>query len=181
MSPQARPRLGAVVRGKGGRGSRGATAARTPFVILIVTLLGGGLIALLLLNSAVNSDSFKLDKLEKETTGYTDEQQQLQQEVNGYGAPGELERRARELGMVPGGNPAFLGPDGSVHGSPQRATAPPPPPKPATTAPATPPAGSTTSATSPATTAPPATTPPAATTTAPPPASPATTSPGGAR
>jgi hypothetical protein len=181
MSPQARPRLGAVVRG---RGSRGATAARTPFVILIVTLLGGGLIALLLLNSAVNSDSFKLDKLEKETTGYTDEQQQLQQEVNGYGAPGELERRARELGMVPGGNPAFLGPDGSVHGSPQRATAPPPPPKPATTAPATPPAGSTTTPTTTSTTtstSPATTAPPAATTTAPPPASPATTSPGGAR
>lgn len=136
MSPQARPRFGAVTRA--GRG-RGATAARTPFVILIVTLLGGGLIALLLLNSAVNSDSFKLNKLEKETTGYTDEQQQLQQEVNGYGAPGSLERRARDLGMVPGGNPAFLGPDGSVHGSPERATAPPPPPKPAPTAtPATP-------------------------------------------
>ena len=178
MNPQARPRLGAVVRQKGGRGSRGATAARTPFVILIVTLLGGGLIALLLLNSAVNSDSFKLDKLEKETTGYTDEQQQLQQEVNGYGAPGELERKARELGMVPGGNPAFLGPDGSVHGSPQRATAPPPPPKPATTPPSTP---ASTPPSGPATTGP-ATTPPAAATTQPaPPAATTTAPPGGAR
>lgn len=114
-------------RGRPG-GSAAATAARTPFVVLVVTLLAGGLIALLLLNSAVNQDSFKLNKLEKETTQYTDEQQQLQQEVDGYGAPGPLAERARELGMVPGANPAFLNPDGTVHGSPQAATAPPAPP-----------------------------------------------------
>ncbi|MFG1806585.1 hypothetical protein [Streptomyces sp. NPDC049040] len=106
---------------------RTATAARAPFVILVVTLLAGGLISLLLLNAAVNQDSFQLNKLEKETTGYTDEQQQLQQEVDQYGAPGTLERKARELGMVPGGNPAFLGPDGSVLGTPDRATAAPKP------------------------------------------------------
>jgi cell division protein FtsB len=126
---------------------RSATAARTPFVILVVTLLAGGLISLLLLNAAVNQDSFQLNKLEKETTGYTDEQQQLQQEVDQYGAPGTLERRARELGMVPGGNPAFLDPDGSVRGTPERATAPPAAPPvsaPASTAPGTPPATPTT-------------------------------------
>nr|WP_232792241.1 septum formation initiator [Actinacidiphila yeochonensis] len=121
----------------GGRqaADRSATAARTPFVVLVVALLGGGLITLLLLNSAVNSDSFKLDKLKDRTTGYTDEQQQLQQEVDGYSAPGQLSQRAQQLGMVPGGVPAFLGPDGTVHGSPTPATAPPsPPPSPAPTA-----------------------------------------------
>lgn len=106
-----------------------ATAARTPFVVLVVTLLAGGLIALLLLNAAVNRDSFELNKLQKETTQYTDEQQQLQQEVDGYGAPGALDRRARELGMVPGGNPAFLAPDGTVRGTPRPATAVPSPPR----------------------------------------------------
>jgi hypothetical protein len=112
-----------------------------PFVLLVVTLLAGGLLSLLLLNGAVNQDSFELNKLQKETTGYTDEQQALQQQVDQYAAPGSLERRARELGMVPGGNPAFLGPDGSVHGSPQEATAPPAPP-PTSTAPTTPPPAS---------------------------------------
>lgn len=128
---------------------RSATAARTPFVVLVVTLLAGGLISLLLLNSAVNRDSFELDKLQKETNGYTDQQQQLQQEVDGYSAPGSLEQRARKLGMVPGGDPAFLGPDGKVRGSASPATAPPttappttaPPPTPPAT---TPPAGATT-------------------------------------
>jgi hypothetical protein len=127
-------RLGAV------RGDS-ATAARTPFVVLVVTLLAGGLVSLLLLNSAVNRDSFQLDKLQKQTTGYTDEQQQLQQEVDGYSAPGELERRAQQLGMVPGGNPAFLNPDGTLRGIPSAATGTPaPPPTTPSVLPTTPPA-----------------------------------------
>lgn len=122
---------------------RSATAARTPFVVLVVTLLAGGLISLLLLNSAVNQDSFELDKLQKETDGYTDQQQELQQEVDGYSAPGSLEQRARQLGMVPGGDPAFLGPDGKVHGSAAPATAPPTTAPPTTPPVTTPPAGTT--------------------------------------
>ncbi|WP_310727696.1 septum formation initiator family protein [Streptomyces sp. N2A] len=94
------------------------TAARTPFVLLIVVLLGSGLITLLLLNSALNQGSFELSRLEKKTDELTDEQQALQQEVDGYSAPGALERRARQLGMVPGGAPAFLLPDGTVRGKP---------------------------------------------------------------
>ncbi|CAG7632487.1 hypothetical protein [Actinacidiphila bryophytorum] len=144
---------------------RTATAARAPFVILVVTLLAGGLISLLLLNAAVNQDSFQLNKLEKETTGYTDEQQQLQQEVDQYGAPGTLERKARDLGMVPGGNPAFLGPDGSVLGTPERATAPPPPPRPTAPSPSPgKPTGTTAPPSSPpASTPPPTPTPPTST------------------
>ncbi|WUT80521.1 hypothetical protein OG896_30330 [Streptomyces sp. NBC_00669] len=137
---------------------RSATARRTPFVVLVVTLLAGGLISLLMLNAALNRDSFKLDKLQDQTTHYTDQQQQLQQEVDGYSAPDSLEQRARELGMVPGGDPAFLDPNGKVQGSPSPATAPPAPPptttaQPPTTTPANPatPSTSSTSSTSSAT------------------------------
>jgi hypothetical protein len=94
-------------------------------VLLIVLLLAGGLFALLLLNAAVNQDSFQLTKLQKQTTQLTDEEQALQQEVDEYAAPDALDKRARELGMVPGGNPAFLAPDGKVKGSPDAATAEP--------------------------------------------------------
>ena len=86
------------------------TAARAPFVLLVVVLLGGGLITLLLLNSALNEGSFQLSELKKRTTDLTDEEQALQRDVDDYSAPDALERRARELGMVPGGNPAFLEP-----------------------------------------------------------------------
>ncbi|WP_406405516.1 cell division protein FtsL [Streptomyces sp. NBC_00879] len=104
-----------------------STAARTPFVLLVVVLLGGGLITLLLLNSALNQGSFKLSELKRKTTELTDEQQALQRDVEDRSAPGALERRARELGMVPGGSPAFLDPDGTVRGVPGEATALPSP------------------------------------------------------
>jgi hypothetical protein len=125
-----------------------STAARTPFVLLVVLLLGGGLIMLLLLNSSLNEGSFKLSEFKRKTTELTDEQQALQRDVDSYSAPGALNRRARELGMVPGGSPAFLDPDGRVRGVPAPATALPtvdpspmelrepvaPPPSPATAA-----------------------------------------------
>ncbi|GGY52657.1 FtsB family cell division protein [Streptomyces omiyaensis] len=103
-----------------------SSAARTPFVLLVVLLLGGGLITLLLLNSALNQGSFRLRELKDRTTELTDEEQALQRDVDAYAAPDALERRARELGMVPGGSPAFLGPDGKVLGEPTVATSPKP-------------------------------------------------------
>ncbi|THA35886.1 cell division protein FtsL [Streptomyces sp. A1277] len=120
-----------------------STAARTPFVLLVVLLLGGGLITLLLLNSALNEGSFRLSELKKRTTELTDEQQALQRDVDASSEPDALARRARELGMVPGGSPAFLDPDGTVRGVPTKA--PPAPvaaPSPTTPAPVVPtPAG----------------------------------------
>ncbi|MEV0319656.1 septum formation initiator family protein [Streptomyces sp. NPDC050658] len=93
-------------------------AARTPFVLLVVLLLGGGLITLLILNSSLNEGSFQLSELKRETTELTDQEQELQRDVDAYSAPDALQRRARELGMVPGGDPAFLNPDGTVRGVP---------------------------------------------------------------
>ncbi|MGW7469213.1 FtsB family cell division protein [Streptomyces xantholiticus] len=107
-----------------------STAARAPFVLLVVLILSGGLITLLLLNSSLSQGSFELSELKKKTTELTDEQQALQRDVDRHSAPDALERRARELGMVPGGGPAFLGPDGTVLGVPQKATAEPLPPAP---------------------------------------------------
>ncbi|MGW0764924.1 FtsB family cell division protein [Streptomyces sp. NPDC002676] len=95
-----------------------ARAARTPFVLLVVLLLGGGLIGLLVLNSALSEGSFKLADLQKQTKNLTDEEQALQRDIDAYSSPDALQRRARELGMVPGGDPAFLGPDGTVKGVP---------------------------------------------------------------
>ncbi|MFJ6460922.1 septum formation initiator family protein [Streptomyces sp. NPDC091387] len=102
-----------------------SNAARAPFVLLVVLLLGGGLITLLLLNSALNEGSFRLSELKKRTTDLTDEQQALQRDVDRSAEPDALARRARELGMVPGGSPVFLAPDGTVRGVPSTATAEP--------------------------------------------------------
>ncbi|MFI5791911.1 septum formation initiator family protein [Streptomyces sp. NPDC051677] len=96
-------------------------AARTPFVLLVVLLLGGGLIGLLVMNSALSEGSFRMDDLQKDTKSLTDEEQALQRDIDSYSAPDALQRRARELGMVPGGDPAFLNPDGTVKGVPSAA------------------------------------------------------------
>ncbi|MFC9289984.1 septum formation initiator family protein, partial [Streptomyces sp. NPDC057052] len=101
--------------------ARPRQAARTPFVLLVVLLLGGGLIGLLVLNSALSEGSFEMDDLQKDTKNLTDEEQALQRDVDSYSAPDALQRRARELGMVPGGDPAFLDPDGTVKGVPSAA------------------------------------------------------------
>ncbi|WP_053749532.1 hypothetical protein [Streptomyces sp. MMG1533] len=111
-------RLARLFPGSAGSGQ----AARTPFVLLVVLLLGGGLIGLLVLNSALSAGSFKLDDLQRGTKSLTDEEQSLQRDIDAYSAPEALQRRARELGMVPGGDPAFLDPDGTVKGVPSPAS-----------------------------------------------------------
>ncbi|MDI5963583.1 hypothetical protein POF50_013000 [Streptomyces sp. SL13] len=116
-------------------GGRDRRAARAPFVLLVVALLATGLISLLLLNASVNQGAFQLSKYKKQTQQYTDEEQALQQDVDRDSAPGELASKAHRLGMVPGGNPAFLRPNGTVRGVPGEAPAPPPPPPAAAPAP----------------------------------------------
>src|SRR5690606_39854545 len=65
----------------------------------------------------------RLDDRQRETKDLTDEEQALQRDIGAYSAPDALQRRARELGMVPGGDPAFLAPDGKVRGVPSAASA----------------------------------------------------------
>jgi cell division protein FtsB len=122
----AQQRLARLTRTVGA--GRTSTAARTPFVLLIVVLLGSGLLALLLLNASLNKGSFQVTRLEQRTTELEEEEQALEQEVASYSDPAALRGRAREMGMVPGGPPAFLEPDGTVRGSPAPATELPSPP-----------------------------------------------------
>ncbi len=124
-APRQRPTLARMLVAAGDK-----RAARAPFVLLVVALLASGLISLLLLNASVNQGAFQLARLKRQTTRYTDEEQALQQQVDRDAAPGPLAKRAHELGMVPGGNPAFLEPGGRVRGLPGEATEPPPPPPP---------------------------------------------------
>ncbi|MFF3330803.1 septum formation initiator family protein [Streptomyces sp. NPDC002888] len=120
--PELRGRAARLARLFPGATSSGQ-AARTPFVLLVVLLLGGGLIGLLVLNSALSEGAFKMDDLQRDTKNLTDEEQALQRDIDAYSAPDALQRRARELGMVPGGDPAFLDRDGTVKGVPSPAPA----------------------------------------------------------
>ena len=104
---------------------------RAPFVALVVALLGGGLVTLLLLNTAIAANSFRMHELQQRTAALNLQEQQLQREIDDKAAPGALAAQARKLGMIPAGAPAFISlPDGRILGSPAPAKAPPPPPAP---------------------------------------------------
>jgi cell division protein FtsB len=123
-----------VAVGRGTARSRSVRAGRGPFALLVILLLSGGLIALLMLNTAVSQGSFTLSQLQQHTTSLQNEQQGLQQQIDGWSDPNALAARARSLGMVPGGDPVFLTDNGTVLGaSPAPLVGPPPSPTPSPT------------------------------------------------
>ena len=108
-----------------------------PYVTVVLGLLGAGLLALLLLNTVLGQDAFRLYDLQSSTRTLTQDEQVLRQEVDRLQSPGRLAEAARGLGMVPAPAPVFLRlSDGAVLGTP--APAPTPPPAPASVAPVAP-------------------------------------------
>lgn len=101
-------------------------APRTPFALLVLGLIGGGLCALLALNTASAANELTRHDLASRDDGLAARVADLQNAVAASAAPANLAAAAGRLGMVPAGNPAFLvvGTDGSVHllGSPAAAT-----------------------------------------------------------
>ena len=78
------------------------------FAALCVTLLAGGLLAVLLLNTALAQGSFVLHDLQARSGELDDTQEALTQAIDAQRAPGQLARQARALGMVPADSVAFL-------------------------------------------------------------------------
>jgi hypothetical protein len=127
-------------------------APRTPFVLLVLVLVGAGLVGLLLLNTAINENAFRLHSVQKRQDALDLREQQLKRDIEKVKAPGTLTAAARRQGLVPAGQPAYIYlPSGKVVGTPTpaRASNPPASPKPSPSGSA--PAG--TSATKPGTSA----------------------------
>jgi hypothetical protein len=82
---------------------------------MLVLGLGG----LLVLNTVLAQDAFRLHDLEGAVAVLTDQEQALQQQVARLAAPARLTHRARAMGMVPMAGPAFLRTsDGAILGRP---------------------------------------------------------------
>lgn len=132
----------------GGRPARTtAPAGRAQFVLLVMVLLVGGLVATLWLSTAAAADSYRLQDARAEARTLSEQRAVLHREVAGAESAPELARRATALGMVPVQNPARLvvAPDGAVTlvGEPTAVSAPfvaapPAPVAPAAPAPAAP-------------------------------------------
>ena len=115
VTPRPRPRVRSV--------PQPASARRAPFLILVVSLLGAGLLGMLALNTALAQGSFRVSDLQRQVAALDDQQQALQQRAAVLAAPQRLARRAGALGMVPMELPAFLrASDGKVLGRPQPAS-----------------------------------------------------------
>lgn len=127
------------------------SAGRATFVILVMALLVGGVVATLWFATQATADAYKLEQAKNTTNQLQVRVGTLQQQVAQQDSPPSLAQRAQQLGMVPAPDPAHIvvGPDGhaTVLGTPSVAARPTTPPPAPTTAP--PPAGSSTGSTSP--------------------------------
>jgi hypothetical protein len=107
----------------------GAISSRAPFIVLVLALAIGGLIGLVLLNTAVNENAFRLHDLNTRQAALDKQEQQLEQALDDRAAPAKLAAQAKKMGLVPAGDPGFVVlPDGKVVGTPEPAEAPSSPP-----------------------------------------------------
>lgn len=146
------------------------------FAVLCMVLLGSGLVALLMLNTALAQGSFRLHDLQAQTGRLADTEASLTQAIDRQRAPGAVAARASALGMVPATSMAFIRlRDGAIIGvaTPAKAdqalnvVTTPVGPRPAPSSPA-PPAAPSPAPTTPAAPTPAATTPKPTTAAAPP-------------
>lgn len=98
-------------------------AARTPFAVLVLAMLAGGVVGLLMFNTHMQQSSFEATALQRQVSVLTAQKQSLDLELDRLRDPQRLAVAAKDLGMVAPSQPAFvrLG-DGTVLGNPTPAT-----------------------------------------------------------
>jgi cell division protein FtsL len=83
-------------------------APRVPFVMLVVTVLGAGLVGLLLLNTALQRGAYHVTDLQSRAKQLAIQQQNLEVAVADLSQPQSVAEKAVKLGMVKNPNPAFI-------------------------------------------------------------------------
>ena len=92
------------------------------FAVLCIVLLAAGLVALLMMNTALASGIYQLKDLQGQSGTLTDQEEQLTQAVDDLRSPRNLAAKAQQLGMVPAKSMAFIRlSDGSIIGAAQPA------------------------------------------------------------
>ncbi len=98
-------------------------AARTPFAILVIAMLVAGVVGLLMFNTNMQQASFKATALQDRVNVLTAKEQGLNMELDALRDPQRLATAAKDLGMVPPSQPAFVElASGRVIGNPTPAT-----------------------------------------------------------
>ena len=97
----ARPRLTVVATPR-------TTRSSMPFTLLCTLIVTVTLGALLFLNIQMSDASYEINRLQIQSQRLSEESQALAQTDERLGTPQELERQAREIGMVPVSDPAYI-------------------------------------------------------------------------
>lgn len=103
-----RPRPSPARRGPNAAPAGMARSSRTPFVFLVVGLLGGGLLCLLLINTILDTGSYQITQLQQENVTLVQQSQELQARIAQEESPAVLAGKAHQLGMQEPGLLHFL-------------------------------------------------------------------------
>jgi len=106
--PAVKKNVRAAVRSRPAAVQR--AAPRTPFVLLIIGLLGGALVSLLLLNTVLAEDAFTLTRLQQSNKQLEQQRQAYEEDIAREGSPAGLAEKAKALGMKEAEDPAFFDP-----------------------------------------------------------------------
>ena len=89
------------------------------FTTLVIGIMGGGLLGMLVINNAIAQGAFVEARLAGDVKVIEASMQSMQQSLSLMASPGNVEERARAMGMVPQASPVFLRlSDGKVLGDP---------------------------------------------------------------
>lgn len=100
-----------------------ARVGRLPFLIVLLSTLGLGLVGVLVLNTTIQGRASELRTLQRQADSLSHEQAALTTEVQLLRSTTTLEQRALALGMRPNPHPAFITlPDGRILGTPTAVT-----------------------------------------------------------
>ena len=91
-------------------------------MVLVLTVVIVGVVGILVLNTMINENAFRLHDLRVQQSSLDLREQQLEQDLAQQESPVNLAASARRLGLVPSRRPAFIVlPDGRRLGMPQPA------------------------------------------------------------
>jgi hypothetical protein len=99
------------------------SAPRAPFVAMVLVMVIAGVVGVLVLNTKINENAFRLEALQQRQTRLDRAEAQLTKDLADRESPNSLAAAAKRLGLVPAGSPAFIRlPDGKILGVPRPAS-----------------------------------------------------------
>jgi len=97
--PQARPVTGATPRPR---------SPRTPFILLLIGLLGGALVSLLVISTTLAQGAFQITSLQQQNANLTRQEQTLNNAVAQAANPAVIAQEAKQFGMRQDPNLSFI-------------------------------------------------------------------------